>query len=110
MTKYKYWSWNYKNKVQKNDAQGGYFHRGTGKRVRINGSFLNRRNRIYGQEISHSLDYENGKTYEFVMQQLKITQSDILRNSIYFVFEPDNQHIMNFTNETYFSFKRLLKL
>ena len=59
-TKYKYWSWSYENKVQQNDAQGRYFHRGAGKRVRIKGSFLNHRNRIYGQEISYSLDYENG--------------------------------------------------
>ena len=71
---------------------------------------LNRRNRIYGQEISHSLDYENCKTYEFVMQQLKTTQSDILGNAIYFVFEPDNNKRRDFTDETYFSFKRLLKL
>ena len=105
-TKYKYWSWSYENKIQQNDAQGGYFHRGTDKRVCIKGSFLNRRNRIYGQEISYSLDYENGKTYEFVMlQELKTTQSDILGNAIYFVFEPDNNKSMDFTDETYFSFK-----
>ena len=82
-TKYKYWSWSYENKVQQNDAQGGYFHRGTGKRVRVKGSFLNHRNRICGQEISYSLDYENGITYEFVMQELKTTQRDILGNAIY---------------------------
>ena len=56
------------------------------------------------------LDYENGKTYEFVIEELKTTQSDILGNAIYFGFEPNNNHAMNFTNETYFSFKRLLKL
>ena len=87
-TKYKYWSWSYENKVQQNDVQGGYFHRRTVKRVRIKGSFLNHRIRIYGQKISHSLDYKNGKTYEFVMQELKTTQSDILGNAIYFVFDP----------------------
>ena len=96
-TKYKYWSWSYENKVQQKDVQGSYFHRGTGKRVRIKGSFLNRRNCIYGQEISYSLDYENGETYEFVMQELKTTQSDILGNAIYFVFEPDNNHTRDFT-------------
>ena len=109
-TKYKYWSWTCKNKVQQNDSRGGYFHRGTSKRVRVKGSFLNHRKRIYGQEISYSLDYENGKTYEFVIQELKTTQSDILGNAIHFVFEPENNHTMSFTNETYFSFKRLLKL
>ena len=64
----------------------------------------------YGQEISHSLDYENGEAYEFVMQELKTTQSDILGNAVCFVFEPDNNYTMDFTDETYFSFKRLLKL
>ena len=36
-TKYKYWSWSLTNKIAQNDAQGGYFHRGTGKRTRIKG-------------------------------------------------------------------------
>ena len=62
-SKYKYWSWSYENKIAHNDVQGGLFHRGTGKRVHIQGSFLNQGTRIYGQEISLSLDYENGKTY-----------------------------------------------
>ena len=64
------YSWSYENKIAHNDVQGGLFHRGTGKRVRIQGSFLNQGTRIYGQEISLSLGYENGKTYEFVMQDL----------------------------------------
>ena len=110
-SKYKYWSWSYENKIAHNDVQGGLFHRGTGKRVRIQGSFLNQGTRIYGQEISLSLDYENGKTYEFVMQDLVSRSTDhILGNSIYFVFQPDNNHTMDFTDETFFSFKRLLKL
>ena len=110
-TKYKYWSWSYENKIAHNDVQGGIFHRGTGKRARIQGSFLNRGTRIYGQEISLSLDYENGKTYEFVLQDLVSRSTDhVLGNSIYFVFQPDNNHTMDFTDETYFSFKRLLKL
>ena len=107
----KYWSWSLENKISQDDVQGGYFHRGIGKRVRIKGSFLNNGMRIYGQEITLSLNYEKGKTYEFVMQDLGSKSFDhILGNTIYFVFEPDNNHSMNFTNETYFSFKRLLKL
>ena len=110
-SKYKYWSWSYENKIAHNDVQGGLFHRGTGKRVRIQGSFLNQGTRIYGQEISLSLDYENGKTYEFVMQDLVSRSTNhVLGNSIYFVFQPDNNHTMDFTDETFFSFKRLLKL
>ena len=106
-TKYKYWSWSFENKIAQNNAQGGYFHR----RTRIKGSFLNQGARIYGQEISLSLDYEEGKTYEFVMQDL-VSRSTyhILGNAIYFVFDPDNNKTMDFTDETYFSFKRLLKL
>ena len=110
-TKYKYWSWSYENKIAHDDVQSGLFHRGTGKRVRIKGSFSNQGTRIYGQEISLSLDYENRKTYEFVMQDLVSRSTDhILGNAIYFVFQPDNNNTMNFTKETYFSFKRLLKL
>ena len=110
-TKYKYWSWSLENKIAHDNVQGGLFHRGTGKRVRIKGSFLNRSTCIYGQEIALSLDYEGGKTSEFVMQDLVSRSSDhILRNAINFVFEPDNNHAKNFTDEMYFSFKRLLKL
>ena len=110
-SKYKYWSWSYENKIAHNDVQGGLFHRGTGKRVRIQGSFLNQGTRIYGQEISLSLDYENGKTYEFVMQDLVSRSTDhILGNAIYFIFQPDDNKTMDFTDETYFSLKRLLKL
>ena len=107
---YKYWSYTYTNKVKKDNITGGFFHRGTGKRVRIKGSFLNNFNNIYGYEISHSLDYENGKSYEFVKQHLSTTQSQILGNSVYFVFEPDNNATMTFMDETYFSFKRFLVL
>ena len=70
-TKYKYWSWSLTNKIAQNDVQGGYFHRATGKKVHIKGSFLNCGTHIYGQEISISLDYEGGQTYEFVMQNLE---------------------------------------
>ena len=110
-TKYKYWSWSLTNKVTQDSAQGGYFHRGTGKRTRIKGSFLNQGTRIFGQEIALSLDYEEGITYEFVKQHLASRSSDhVLGNAIYFVLDPDHKKTMNFTGETYFSFKRLLKL
>ena len=107
---YKYWSYTYTNKVRKGNITGGFFHRGAGKRVRTKGSFLNDFNNIYGYEISHSLDYEEGKSYEFVKQKLSTTRSQILSNSVYFVFEPDNNATMTFTDETYFSFKRFLVL
>ena len=55
-TKHKYWSWSLTNKIAHNDVQGGLFHRVTGKRTRIKGSFLHHGTRIYGQEISLSLD------------------------------------------------------
>ena len=112
-TKYKYWSWDFQNKAKQDDVQGGreYFQRATGKRVRIKGSFLNHGTRIFGQEVSISLGYEEGEVCEFVKQHLVSRSSDhVLGNAIYFVFEPDNNYTMNFTNETFFSFKRLLKL
>ena len=113
-TKYRFWSWSFSNKTQQDDVQGGYFHRGVGRRTRIKGSFLNQGTDIYGQKIAISLDYEQGQTCEFMMQKLDSVQSHnnvhVLGNAIYFVFEPDNQLTMDFTDETYFSFKRLLKL
>ena len=111
-TMYRYNSWSItNNKIKQDNIQGGYFPRATGKRIRIKGSFLNQATRIFGQEIGLLLDYENGNTYEFVKQHLASRSSDdVLGNSIYFVFEPDGNHTMNFTYETYFSFNRLLKL
>ena len=110
-TKYKYWSWDFQNKAKQDDVQGGYFQRETGKRVCIKGSFLNQGTNIYGQEVSISLGYEEGEVCKFVKQHLASRCTDhVLGNSIYFVFEPDNNYAMNFTDETYFSLKRLLKL
>ena len=87
-TKYKYTSWTLTdNKIKQDHIQGGYFHRATGKRVIIKGSFLNQGTRIFGQEIALSLDYEEGNTYEFVKQRLASRSSDhVLGNAIYFVF------------------------
>ena len=110
-TKYKYWSWGLTNKVKQDNIQGGYFHRATGKKVFIKGSFLNKGTNVDGIEIAMSKDYEHGKTYEFVLQHLGSRSSEnILGNAIYFVFEPDNNKTMSFTSDTFFSFKRLLKL
>ena len=110
-TKYKYWSWGLTNKVKQDNAQGGYFHRATGKKVFIKGSFLNKGTNVDGIEIAMSKDYEHGKTYEFVLQHLgSRSPENILGNAIYFVFEPDNNKTMSFTSDTFFSFKRLLKL
>ena len=111
-TKYKYWNWSTQNKIFQNNVQGGHFQRATGKKVHVKGSFLNLGSKIHGQEIALSMDYENGITYEFVMQRLESrnAQDHVLGSTIYFVFEPDNQKTMEFTSKTYFSFKRLLKL
>ena len=110
-TKYRFWSWDLENKSKQDNVQGGYFHRATGKKVHIKGSFLNRGIHVYGQEISTSLDYEQGQTCEFMMQNLASRSSDhVLGNAIYFVFEPDDNNTMSFTEDTFFSFKRLLKL
>ena len=110
-TKYKYWSWGLTNKIKQDNIQGGYFHRVTGKKVFIKGTFLNKGTNVDGIEIAMSKDYEHGKTYEFVLQHLESRSNEnILGNSIYFVFEPDNNKTMNFTSGTIFSFRRLLKL
>ena len=110
-TKYKYWSWGLTNKIKQDNIQGGYFHRATGKKVFVRGTFLNKGTNVDGVEIAMSKDYEHGKTYEFVLQHLgSRSNENILGNSIYFVFQPDNNKTMDFTSGTIFSFKRLLKL
>ena len=110
-TKYKYWDWDFQSKTKQDNAQGGYFQRATGKKVIVKGSFLNSGTHVYGVGQSYSKDYEEGKECVFVMQNLVSRSTEnILGNSIYFVFEPDNNNTMNFTEDTFFSFKRLLKL
>ena len=47
-TKYRFWSWDLENKSKQDNVQGGYFHRATGKKVHIKGSFLNRGIHVYG--------------------------------------------------------------
>ena len=104
-TKYKYWSWGLTNKIKQDNIQGGYFHRATGKKVFIKGTFLNKGTNVDGVEIVMSKDYEHWKTYEFVLQHLGSRSiENILENSIYFVFEPDNNKTMDFTVRDYFQF------
>ena len=77
---YQFWSWDqldgYKapNKTRPQNVNGGYFHRASGKKIQITGSFRNHCDHIQNRGKPYSLDYEvggtglKGKTYEFLVQ------------------------------------------
>ena len=74
-TKYKYWEWTGSNKAKQTDASGGYFHRGWGSKIHIEGAF-----RYYGKYLenygmAHSLG-EGGQLFEFVVQKLTANTSE----------------------------------
>ena len=74
-TKYKYWEWTGTNKVQQADASGGYFLRGLGSKIHIEGAF-----RYYGKYLenygmAHTLG-EGGQLFEFVVQKLTANTSE----------------------------------
>ena len=106
-TLYRYWASNWLtgkdyNPVKQTSTAGGYVLRAAGNRIQVVGSFRNHgdpvRNRGKPYSISYGTDASSfrGKTYEFLVQELKIdlagvTGTKILGCELIFVFEPDGK-------------------
>ena len=83
------------SRTQQVNKNGGYFIRGSGKRVQFKGSFHYRGNKINNKGKPFSLNVDGsaknlGKTYEFLVQELEqIKNEDIFGKTLKFVIEPD---------------------
>ena len=123
-TMYRYWSsteyntgkdFNSRKQVK---SRGGYFHRGSGKKVQFVGSFRYSGDTIVNRGKPYSLNTDTsvstGKTYEFMVQKLTLdplaTSSTILGSSLTFVIEPDGNGTLDLKDDSYFSITQNLLL
>ena len=110
-TMYRYWSsteydtgkdFNPRKQVK---SRGGYFHRGSGKKVQFVGSFRYTGGKPYSLNTDTSVS--TGKSYEFMVQELTLdplaTSSSILGSSLTFVIEPDSNGTLDLKDDSYFS-------
>ena len=116
-TMYRYWfSTDYNtgkdfNPRKQVKSRGGYFHRGSGKKVQFVGSFRYTGDTIVNRGKPYSLNTDTsvstGKTYEFMVQKLTLdplaTSSSILGSSLTFVIEPDSNGTLDLKDDSYFS-------
>ena len=116
-TMYRYWSSTEYNTGKdfnprtQSKTQGGYFLRGSGKKVQFCGSFRYTGDTIVNRGKPYSLNTDSststGKSYEFMVQKLTLdplaTSSRILGASLMFVIEPDGNGTLDLKDDSYFS-------
>ena len=98
---------------------GGYFLRGSGKKVQMVGSFRYSGDTIVNRGKPYSLNTDTvttftGRTYEFMVQKLTLdssaTSSSILGSSLKFVIEPDGNGTLDLKADSYFSITKNVSL
>ena len=123
-TLYRYWSSTEFNTgkdfnpVKQAKTQGGFFHRGSGKKVQFFGSFRYTGGEIVNRGKPFSINTDtnvfNGRTYEFLIQKLTLdtsaTTTSILGASLVFIIEPDSNHDMDLESDSYFSITKNVAL
>ena len=123
-TMYRYWSSadfnngkDFNPRTQSN-VQGGYFQRGSGRKVQFVGSFQYTGDTIVNRGKPYSINTDTsvstGKSYEFMVLKLTLdplaTSSTILGSSITFVIEPDNNATLDLKDDSYFSITKNVSL
>ena len=122
-TLYRYWASDYLsgndfNPVKQNNVHGGYFLRGSGKKVQFVGSLRYFGNTIVNRGKPYSLNTDTststGRSYEFMVQKLTFdplsSSSSILGSSLTFITEPDNNGTLDLKADSYFSITKKERL
>ena len=123
-TMYRYWSSSEFNSGKdfnprtQSNVKGGYFQRGSGKKVQFVGSFRYTGDTIVNRGKPYSLNTDTsvstGKSYEFMVQKLTLdplaSSSTILGSSLTFVIEPDSNRTLDLKDDSYFSITRNVSL
>ena len=122
-TLYRYWASDYLsgkdfNPVKQNNVNGGYFQRGSGKKVQFVGSFRYSGDTIVNRGKPYSLNTDTststGRSYEFMLQKLTLeplsSSSSILGSSLTFVIEPDSNGMLDLKADSYFSITKNVSL
>ena len=106
------------NPVKQNNVHGGYFHRGSGKKVQFVGSFRYSGDTIVNRGKPYSLNTDTststGRSYEFMVQKLSLeplaSSSSILGSSLTFIIEPDSNGTLDLKADSYFSITKNVSL
>ena len=122
-TLYRYWASDYLsgndfNPVKQNNVHGGYFQRGSGKKVQFVGSFRYSGDTIVNRGKPYLLNTDTsistGRSYEFMVQKLTLeplaSSSSILGSSLTFVIEPDSNGTLDLKADSYFSITKNVSL
>ena len=121
-TMYRYWSSSEFNSGKdfnsrtQNNVQGGYFQRGSGKKVQFVGSFRYTGDTVVNRGKPYSLNTDTststGKSYEFMVQKLDplASSSSILGSSLTFVIEPDGNGTLDLKADSYLSITKNVSL
>ena len=123
-TMYRYWSSSEFNSGKdfnprtQSNVKGGYFQRGSGKKVQFVGSFRYTGDTIVNRGKPYSLNTDTsvstGKTYEFMVQKLTLdslaSSSTILGSSLTFVIKPDSNGVLDLKDDSYFSIRKNVSL
>ena len=123
-TLYRYWSLTEFNSgkdfnpVKESNVHGGFFQRGSGKKVQFVGSFRYTGDTIVNRGKPYSLNTDTslftGRTYEFMVQNLTLdplaSSSTILGSSLTFVIEPDGNGTLDVKADSYFSITKNISL
>ena len=122
-TLYRYWASDYLsgkdfNPVKQNNVHGGYFQRGSGKKVQFVGSFRYSGDTIVNRGKPYSLNTDTsistGRSYEFMVQKLTLeplaSSSSILGSSLTFIIEPDSNGTLDLKADSYFSITKNVSL
>ena len=122
-TLYRYWASDYLsgndfNPVKQDNVHGGYFQRGSGKKVQFVGSFRYSGDTIVNHGKPYSLNTDTststGRSYEFMVQKLTLeplaSSSSILGSSLTFIIEPHSNGTLDLKADSYFSITKNVSL
>ena len=95
---------------KQNVYNGGYFLRGSGKKVQMTGSFRYSGDTIVNRGKPYSLNTDTVSSFTGRTYDSSATSSSILGSSLKFVIEPDGNGVLDLKADSYFSITKNVSL
>ena len=107
-TIYEHWNVTLQGNETKTNDNGGYFHRGYGRRLTFSGEFRNYVDHLRGLGVSYSIN-SAGVYNKFLKQELDAIASEpkLLGLQMSWVFEEENGRSVDLTTDSYFYLERI---
>ena len=107
-TIYEHWNVTLQGNETETNSNGGYFHRGYGRRLTFTGEFRNYGDHIRGLGISYSIN-SAGVYNKFLKQELDTIPSEpkLLGLTMTWLFEQENGASVDMTTDSYFYLERI---